>query len=72
MLIPEAAAEVGVTRWAIWRYVKSGELKSRKRGRDRVIRRDVWEDFKARRYPPDQPRRGRPPKSSRESPPPRP
>lgn len=61
MLIPEAAAELGLTRWAIWRYVKSEELPSEMLGRDRVIKVEDWEAFKAKRAAKPS-RGGRPPK----------
>jgi predicted DNA-binding transcriptional regulator AlpA len=64
VLIPEAAAELGLTRWAIWRYVKTGDLPSEMLGRDRVIKTEDWEAFKAKRQA-NPSRGGRPPKSSK-------
>lgn len=62
MLLTEAAKELGLTRWAIWRYVKNGELAADLYGRDRVIKVEEWERFKAERAAKPN-RGGRPPKS---------
>lgn len=55
VLVPEAAAELGVSRYTVWRYIDSKRLPARRLGRDWLIRRIDLAALKA-----DMPKRGRP------------
>lgn len=58
VLVKEAAAELGVSTWAIWKAIQNGQIeRTEKIGPLHAIPPDVWERYKARRRP-----RGRPPK----------
>lgn len=58
VLVKEAAAELGVSTWAIWKAIQNGQIEhTEKIGPLHAIPPDVWERYKARRRPP-----GRPPK----------
>lgn len=59
MLVKEAAAELGVSTWAIWKAIQDGRIKKTDRiGPMHAIPVEEWERFKAARRP-----RGRPPKT---------
>lgn len=55
--IPVAAAEIGMTRAALWRYVAAERLPAQKVGRDWLIRREDLEMFHRGRRPPGRPRK---------------
>ena len=54
MFVPEAARQLGVTRYTVWRYIDSGLLEAERHGRDWAIPADALARF-------EKPRRGRPP-----------
>jgi hypothetical protein len=63
LLVSDAAAELGLTRWAIWALMKDGRLPWEYFGRFRVVRRDDVDRLKAERaetIDPTKPRAGRP------------
>jgi excisionase family DNA binding protein len=45
--VPEAARELGVSRWAVWQQVKAGHLPAIRVGRDWAIERAALNAFKA-------------------------
>lgn len=49
LVTAQVAAELGISRWAVWKYIKNDRLKAAKMGRDYVIDRDDLEAFKAER-----------------------
>lgn len=64
MLVKEAAAELGVSTWAIWKAIQNKQIqRTEKIGPLHAIPRDEWERYKANRRPPGRPR-------SRPAPPP--
>lgn len=46
LTVKEAAADAGITRWAVWRAIERGRLAAEKRGRDWHITRVEWERYK--------------------------
>lgn len=67
LLVSDAAAELGLSRWAIWALMKDGRLAWEYFGRFRVVRRDDIDRLKAERaetIDPSKPRPGRPKRDS--------
>lgn len=59
MLVKEAAAELGVSTWAIWKAIQLGKIRRTDRiGPLHAIPLEEWEHYKATRR-----KAGRPPKS---------
>lgn len=46
LTVTEAAADAGITRYAVWVAIKRGRLAATKRGRDWHIERAEWERYK--------------------------
>ncbi len=44
--VTEAAADAGITRWAVWAAINRGNLQAVKRGRDWHIERTEWERYR--------------------------
>ncbi len=68
IVVSEAAAELGLTRWAIWALMSDGRLPWRQMGRFRVVLRADVDRLKAERaetIDPTKPRPGRPKKDSK-------
>lgn len=58
MLVKEAAAELGVSTWAIWKAIQTGQIeRTDKIGPLHAIPLDVWERYKKARRKPGRPRR---------------
>lgn len=49
MLVPQAAQELGVSRFTVWKYIDSQRLPAFRVGRDWIIRRADLDTFKATR-----------------------
>jgi hypothetical protein len=67
LLVSDAAAELGLSRWAIWALMKDGRLPWEYFGRFRVVRRVDLDRLKAERattIDPSKPRPGRPKRDS--------
>ncbi len=61
VLVQEAAAELGVSKWAIWKAIQLGQIVRTERiGPLHAIPRDVWERYKQNRRPAGRPRKPRP------------
>ena len=58
MLVQEAAEELGVSRWAIWKAIQNGHIeRTEKIGPMHAIPLDVWERYKRNRRPAGRPRK---------------
>lgn len=58
VLVKEAAAELGVSEWAIWKAIQLKQIRHTDRiGPLHAIPRDEWEHYKASRRPPGRPRK---------------
>jgi hypothetical protein len=58
VLVKEAAAELGVSTWAIWKAIQLGQIeRTDKIGPLHAIPLDVWERYKRRRRRPGRPRK---------------
>lgn len=57
MLVPQAAAELAVSRFTVWKYIDSGRLPATRVGRDWIIRRSDLETFKGQRRKPGRPKK---------------
>lgn len=56
MLVKEAAAELGVSTWAIWKAIQLKQIeRTEKIGPMHAIPRDVWERYKLTRRRPGRP-----------------
>jgi hypothetical protein len=55
VLVKEAAAELGVSTWAIWKAIQNDQIKTKRIGPLHAIPLDEWERYKKARR-----RRGRP------------
>lgn len=65
MLVKEAAAELGVSTWAIWKAIQTKQIeRTEKIGPMHAIPLDVWERYKANRRPPGRPPRKHQPADS--------
>lgn len=57
MLVKEAAAELGVSTWAIWKAIQLKQIeRTEKIGPLHAIPLDVWERYKANRRPAGRPK----------------
>lgn len=57
VLVKEAAAELGVSTWAIWKAIQLGQIeRTEKIGPLHAIPRDVWDQYKRNRRRPGRPR----------------
>lgn len=62
MLVKEAAAELGVSTWAIWKAIQLKQIeRTDKIGPMHAIPLDVWERYKKNRRSPGRPSRKQPP-----------
>lgn len=58
VLVKEAAAELGVSTWAIWKAIQLGKIERTEHiGPLHAIPTDVWARYKAQRRPPGRPRK---------------
>lgn len=57
VLVKEAAAELGVSTWAIWKAIQTKQIRRTERiGPLHAIPRDEWERYKRERRRPGRPR----------------
>lgn len=56
MVVSAAAADLGISRVTLWRYIKAGRLKAERVGPLFVIEREALEAFKAKPRPVGRPR----------------